>query len=67
MAPSTRTKVDPKGSAKGTGESSDTTPKPVTINEDGLDLASDSEEEVAAGLGLKGFHVLWTGVLGFNP
>ena len=54
MAPSTRTaKVDPKVSAPGTGESSDTTTKPGTTQEDGLDLASDSEEEVAAGAGIE--------------
>ena len=67
MVPSTRTKVDPNGSTQGTGESSDTTPKTVTTNNGGMDLASDSEEDVAAGAGIERVTCPVDGCTWFQP
>ena len=69
MAPSARTvKVDPQVSAPGTGESSDTTnQQPPATQQEGLDLASDSEEEVAAGAGIERVTCPVDGCTWFQP
>ena len=60
MAPSGKGKVDPKVSAQGTGESSGTT-------NNGLDLASDSEEDVGAGAGIERVTCSVEGCTWFQP
>ena len=60
MAPSGKGKVDPKVSTQGTGESSGTT-------NNGVDLTSDSEEDVGAGAGIERVTCSVEGCTWFQP